>query len=57
MGTFQYDPSISLGTILSISAFLFGAWKVNNNIVSEIREVKVKLEILWKRYEHESNHS
>jgi hypothetical protein len=48
---FAFDPTVNLGTIITTVAFIIGAWRINNNIVSELKEVKVKLDVLWKQFE------
>ena len=35
----SFDPTIDLGTLLAIVAFLSGAYKLNNNIVRERQDL------------------
>lgn len=45
----EFDPTINLGTLIVAATFLVGLWRVNNNVVKELTEIKTKLGVLWKR--------
>lgn len=46
----HFDGTITLGTILTVLAVLGSAWRINNTIVTELAEIKTKVNTLWARF-------
>lgn len=53
---FQFDTTISLGSVLIAATLGVTLWRLNNNVVRELTELKTKVDAMWIYFVNRFNH-